>query len=491
MKTNNSFLPYPNSVETIEGTSYCLVSSDAGYEKVLCVSGDTHGFSDEQGLVSIGNTDTEPAHAYPLTEQNAAELRTRIPWLNPQPLGMQRSAGFGDRLGLATPGHVLALRAVSTPLASIAPIFAQQSVRENVRTHRTPQQVLDDATWGVFQTGWRLPWGADADHLKTTDDIDSFLDAGFSFFTIDPGDYVDDAAQTDPLRTLQEKVRGLPWDQLPSSLEETRQQYLGNALTIEDFPLSFDEETFLRAMAKYGRAIAHTAAMARHLEARAGSNGCDLEVSVDETATPTSPEEHFLIANELRRSGVRWTSLAPRFVGKFEKGVDYIGDLTQFEETYARHAAIARFFGNYRLSLHSGSDKFSIYAIAARLSQGLLHLKTAGTSYLEGLRVIAQVNPQLFREIFNLACQRYETDRVSYHVSANKSNLPNPLDLPDTQLEALLDQFDARQIFHVTFGITLERFGLPLMQTLKDHEIPYEQALERHFRRHLEPLIQY
>ena len=150
----------------------------------------------------------------------------------------------------------------------------------------------------------------------------------------------------------------------------------------------------------------------------------ELEVSVDETETPTSHAEHIYIASELKRLGVKWVSLAPRYVGRFEKGVDYIGSLAAFEADFAGHAAIARWFGPYKLSLHSGSDKFSIYPIAARLSRGLVHLKTAGTSYLEALRTIAHHDPAFFREIYTFARQRYETDRLSYHVSAELSECP-------------------------------------------------------------------
>ncbi len=155
----------------------------------------------------------------------------------------------------------------------------------------------------------------------------------------------------------------------------------------------FDEHTLLKAAVKYGRAIAFVAGMYRHLQKAAGKQPFELEVSVDETEQPTSHAEHVYIASELTRLGVQWVSLAPRYVGRFEKGVDYIGDLPAFEADFAGHAAIARHFGPYKLSLHSGSDKFSIYPIAARLSRGLVHLKTAGTSYLEALRTIACHRP--------------------------------------------------------------------------------------------------
>ncbi len=251
----------------------------------------------------------------------------------------------------------------------------------------------------------------------------------------------------------------------------------------------FSEPDLLRALAKYGRALAHTLEMSRHLASRAGGREFDLEISVDETETPTSTAEHFFIASELQRLGVRWTSMAPRFVGRFEKGVDYIGDLRQFEDEFARHAAIARQFGTYRMSLHSGSDKFSIYAIAARQAHGLLHLKTAGTSYLEALRVIAHTNPDLFRKILHLAIGRYEEDRASYHVSALLAKVASPKHVSDHDLAALLDQFDARQVFHVTFGATLDRFGPELNETLRANENDYYTALEVHFQKHLQPMI--
>jgi hypothetical protein len=228
--------------------------------------------------------------------------------------------------------------------------------------------------------------------------------------------------------------------------------------------------------------------MAEHLATRAGSQPFDLEISVDETETPTSPAEHFFVASELRRLGVRPVSLAPRFVGRFEKGVDYIGDLNEFEREFAYHAAIARHLGGYRLSLHSGSDKFSIYSIAQAKTNGLLHLKTAGTSYLEALRVVGQADSGLFRKILQLAIERYEVDRASYHVSAELGKVADPHSLADSELAELLDQFDARQVFHVTFGATLDRFGPGLCAVLRNHEDTYYNFLASHFKKHLAPI---
>jgi hypothetical protein len=213
-------------------------------------------------------------------------------------------------------------------------------------------------------------------------------------------------------------------------------------------------------------------------------------MSVDETDTPTSLEEHFFIASELRRLGVQWVSLAPRYIGRFEKGVDYIGDLAEFEAEIAKHAAIARILGPYKLSIHSGSDKFSIYPIIAQHTRGLVHLKTAGTSYLEALRTVAQVEPALFCEILAYAVERYPQDRATYHVSAQLINVPAPDVLSEAELPGLLEQFDARQVLHVTFGSVLDRFGEQILSMLAAHEEAHYAALEAHFSKHLSPFSQ-
>src|SRR5919108_1655493 len=148
---------YPRSIVEHDGVTYFLGFSRAG-EKQLGVIGPASGF--------VGTSNDRGVLRGPCSAENAAALRGRLPWLNPTSLGRRTSFGFGDRLGSATPGHIQALRATGGD-DRIAPIFAQQSVRENTRTGRTPQQVLDDAQRAVDAAHWDLPWGADADHLKT------------------------------------------------------------------------------------------------------------------------------------------------------------------------------------------------------------------------------------------------------------------------------------------------------------------------------------
>ena len=150
----------PRSTAADGGVECALAETGRGV--ALVAAGDGAAFEGERGDgVLVG----------PLSAHNAAALRERFAWLRPRPLGLRSSIGLGDRLGLATPGHVRALRAAGT---SLAPVLAQQSVRELDRTGRTARDVLDAATWGAFAEGWRDGYGADADHLKTPEDVDRF-----------------------------------------------------------------------------------------------------------------------------------------------------------------------------------------------------------------------------------------------------------------------------------------------------------------------------
>ncbi|MHB0857037.1 MAG: tagaturonate epimerase family protein [Anaerolineae bacterium] len=483
---------YPDSIAEEAGVLYFV--GRRGSEKlfgILSESRPNSAFGVVRSAVDLGQGQAWLGLG-PLDHTNAEALRACVPWTAPTCVGLATSAGLGDRLGIATPGHIRALKGVR----GIVPILAQQSIREMERTVRTADQVMDDATWGVLQEGWRAGFGADADHLKTSEDIDRCVAAGFLWYTLDPRDHVDNAAETDDLTALRIKFEDLPWERLDTTPASVRDAYLGRTWNVgPDCPIALNEESLLRAACKYGRALAHLATLYRHLERTMAGRPHELEVSVDEADTPTTPEEHFFIASELRRLGVSWVSLAPRYVGRFEKGVDYIGDLGRFEADFARHAAIARALGPYKLSLHSGSDKFSIYPITARLAGGLVHLKTAGTSYLEALRAVAQVDTSLFREILAFAIAHYEADKVSYHVSADLAKVPTPESLMDSELSETLDCFDARQALHVTFGTVLtardERGGYifrdRLVATLDSHEEAHYRTLEKHLLRHLTP----
>jgi hypothetical protein len=454
-----------------QNTCYELCLDNSTRQKTLGIQGDHTPFFGEleNGIFCC-----------PLTAENAAALRDRLPWLQPQPLGLTASFGFGDRLGLATSGHIAAVQGTG-----VAPVFAQQSVRENTRTGRTPQDVLDDAMWAVFEMDWRQPWGADADHVKEISDLPPFIAAGYTFYTIDPNEYVDNAAHSDNRATLETKIEALPWEELEITYQGLQALYSARPIQLEGITLEFQPETLLRAAAKYGRAVAHIKAVSQYLTEHVSH--FDLEASVDETETPTSAAEHFYIANELRRLGVPFTSLAPRFVGSFEKGVDYIGDIAEFDRELGYHAAVMHAIGGYKLSIHTGSDKFSIYPSINQQARNRVHVKTAGTSYLEALRVIATVDKPFFREILDFSRAHYTHDRATYHVSGNLEKVPPAGSLDDDALIAVFDQFDARQVLHVTFGSVLDTFGRRLKVTLKNNPQIYDQYLRTHFKRHLDP----
>ncbi|HOX08777.1 MAG TPA: tagaturonate epimerase family protein [Planctomycetota bacterium] len=478
---------YPESV-TLCGEAVFFVSRQDGEHEaaVACRAAgpEPAAFSEFPGNVEIAGglhvrTSGNPREA-------AAALRAHLPFLRPKLIGLATSLGLGDRLGLATPGHVRAIRGTG-----LAPYFAQQSIREMTRTKRTPQEVQDMAALGAMQAGWRGGYGSDADHLKTVQDIDYCLAAGFTMFTIDPGDHVDGAADGLQPSSLAAAFRDLPWKALETSAGDCLSRYAGSPVSLDGAPgLEMSEAEVMRAAVKYGRAVAHVAVLYRHLSEKAGAGRFELEVSVDETDAPTSVAEHYYVASELARLGVQWVSLAPRFVGRFEKGVDYIGDLAELRTALAGHAAVARTLGPYKLSIHSGSDKFSVYPLAAEAARGLVHVKTAGTSYLEALRTLASgADCGLFREILKFAIERYEEDKKSYHVSAQLGKVPRPERLKDAELAEVLEQFDARQALHVTFGSVLNTgsFKPRLVRALADNEEMHYGILARHLGRHAAP----
>lgn len=416
----------------------------------------------------------------------------------PTTLGLAASFGFGDRLGLATPGHVEALRRAGR--GAVLPIFAQQSIREMSRTNRTPKQVMNDAQAGASASGYAGARGADADHLKTEQDVDSTADAGFVFYTIDPSGFVDAQADDYAPQPLAERASTLGEDVSWIS------NYVGQRLKLPSGTVvELDQNACSRAAVKYGKAVNHAVHLADYIAQAAArrQQPYEIELSVDETPQPTTLAEHYIIAHRCLQRGMKLVSLAPRYIGEFEKGVDYKGDLRAFEKSLADHAAIAEMLGPYKLSLHSGSDKLSIYSIFARVTRGRYHVKTAGTSYLEAIRVVARHDEKLFRRVIDFSRNRYDTDKATYHVSATVQGVPPASDLRDarqlekTYLEMWSDVapgkgFTApgRQILHCTFGsvLTDPTLGKEVRDCVAAHPDTYKEVLADHFARHLDAL---
>ncbi|MEX2212812.1 MAG: tagaturonate epimerase family protein [Phycisphaeraceae bacterium] len=421
---------------------------------------------------------------------------------SPVTLGLSPSFGFGDRTGLATPGHVAAMKRAGS---GIDPMYPQQSIREMARTNRQPREVMDDALRAMVASGWTVRTGADADHLKTPEDVDRTAAVGFTFFTIDPSGYVDrhaDNYHEAAVRAKFEQVRAqIAWVDL----------YKGKSIKLTTgTTINLDEQSVLRCAVKYGIAINQAivlAAYIRHVAetASGGKRDYEIELSVDETDQPTTAAEHYIIADQCLRHGMKLVSLAPRFIGDFEKGVDFKGDIAAFEKSLADHAAIAALLGPYKLSLHSGSDKLSMYTPFARATKGMFHVKTAGTSYLEAIRVVARHDEKLFREVVRFSRERYDTDKATYHVSATLASAPpadqvkSAVELEQHYLQRWCDipadkiiGFTApgRQILHCTFGsvLTNKDLGPKVRAVLEAHPDTYKEVLADHFAKHLEAL---
>ncbi len=447
------------------------------------------------GLWSPPDKTAPPTPVVTVTEKEIERPMNYI--VQPTTLGLKPSFGFGDRIGAATPGHIEAMRRAGQ---GIAPIYIQQSIREMTRTGRSPRQVMDDAQNGIRRAGWDGVTGADADHLKTTEDVDRTAAVGFTFFTIDPSGAVDQSADSYDLPTLETKfaeVRAeIDW----------YDTYCGHTIPLGNgTAILFTDQVVKRAAVKYGRAIRQGIELSNHIRqvSEAAGRDYEIELSVDETPQPTTLAEHYIIAEQCLKHGMKLVSLAPRFIGDLEKGVDYIGDVAALEASLHDHNSIAEHLGPYKLSLHSGSDKLSMYTAFARATKGRFHVKTAGTSYLEALRVVLIHEPGLFRRITDFARECYDTDKATYHVHATLADVPPQAEVPDDrELERhYLERWDevpagqgftkpGRQILHCTFGTVLTHleFGPALRQCLHKHPETYKEVLAVHFVKHLEAL---
>ena len=419
-----------------------------------------------------------------LNHFNLSLLREIFPYLNPSFCGLRTSFGTGDRLGIATPAHLQAFKS-----KSIFPILAQQSVREMSRTERNWQKVLDDAIWGCFEEGYEGPFGADADHVKNIKELKEAVDCGFTMFTLDPSDFI-----SKDIEELNEQKLNQLYSKIPKN-KEIENLYLNKKFKIGEQELIFDEKLLRKIILTYSQALNHVVECYEFLKDYKKEK-FDLEISVDETPTVTSPLAHLFIVMEFQRRGVYFQNLALHFLGDWQKGIEYIGDVKQFAREFSLHAAISKNIGGYKLSLHTGSDKFSVYPIFSKETDGLCHIKTAGTSWLEEVKVVAMKDPALYREIHRFALENFAKDRASYNLTTDLSHVPNIDKLSDGQLVDLFNKPDSRQLIHITYGSILRAkddegkyiFKDKIYKILFEHEEDHYRELSNHIRRHLELL---
>ena len=458
---------YERSRHTAGSCTVCMLRGES--EDMLLITGENPGFT---------GRDTGDGFAAPLNHENAQLLRKLFPFTAPKPLLSEiRTFGLGDRLGIAAPGQLRAIEKYDA-----IPALAQQSIRELNLTGRTFDDVLDAATFGVFREDFRRGFIADGDHLKTDDEVEYALGSGYTMITLDCSEHI----RNDVNNMTDAEVYGEY--QADKQLEEL---YCNKSFAIEDCTVSFSAEEFRRACLIYCNAIDHAEHIYRkYIE----GHPVAFELSIDETATPTTPAQHYFVASELIRRGVKLTTVAPRFCGEFQKGIDYVGDLARFEAEFSIHAAIARNFG-YKLSIHSGSDKFSVFPIIGRLTRGNFHVKTAGTNWLEAMQVVAECNPKLYREVHKFALSAFDEAKKHYHVTTDLARIPDIDTLSDEELPGLFEQNDPRQLIHITYGLILnaKADGAPLFRgrlykLWRDHEEVYARHLDRHISKHLELL---
>lgn len=456
---------YPDSINEI-GREFCFMV-DAGDRDQLCITAHDAAFP--------GKPYCQSGYSYTLSELNheaAAFLRKQFPFCTPATiLDRKATFGVGDRLGFAGPGHLRVFREYD-----VFPVLAQQSMRELTLTHRTMDDVIDSATFAVFRDGYRSGFGADGDHLKTLEEVRAAIECGCTMITLDCSNYIDNKATSLSDADLASHYSA-------NNLLETR--YLNRPFEIgPNAVLVYQPASLRRIAAVYEKAIdfisqVYFDCIAAHVPE------INFEISIDETLTVTSPLAHYFVANELKIRGIRFATIAPRFSGEFQKGIDYIGDPDRLRSEVRSHNQIARFFG-YKLSFHSGSDKFSVFPLISEETQGHFHVKTSGTNWLEAVRVIAKCNPTLFRKMYDVAAATFEENRKFYHVTPDLTTIPDVDAMADQDLPHLLDLVASRQVLHIGYGKILEHAELKdqLYHTLRKYRQEYSDALYHHIGRH-------
>ena len=309
--------------------------------------------------------------------------------------------GVGDRFAHQAKAQLQACVKLAENGIDVIPVW-NKSNREHNFIGSEPKSVFDSAQVAVAALGWERGWHVDADHINL-DTVDKYLDCS-DFFTIDVADSIGQAPEGDAVAGFIEKHPELIGSVSIAGIDE---------------PIEITREYVEEVAAKYLCAVAEAAKIYRHIESKKGE--FIAEVSMDETDAPQTPPELLIILAALADEGVQLQTIAPKFTGRFNKGVDYVGDLAQFEKEFNDDlAVIAHAIANYglpenlKLSVHSGSDKFSIYPIignALRRTGAGVHVKTAGTTWLEELIGLAEAGGEglaLSKEIYAKALENVD-----------------------------------------------------------------------------------
>jgi tagaturonate epimerase len=405
--------------------------------------------------------------------------------------------GTGDRFAHQGRAQLQAILNAREVGIDVYPVW-NKSNREHTIIKSQPGDVRAEADAAVAALGFTGAYYVDADHIGLRT-VDAFIPAS-DFFTLDVADFTGKPADADAVEIFLKAVR----------------RYTGSrSIPGIDRPFDLTEKIVRGAAGKFLLAIQEAGRIYRHVEERKGREGFVTEISVDETGAPQSPVELFLILAMIAGERIPIQTIAPKFTGRFNKGVDYTGDLAQFEKEFDEDLSVIAFAirefelpDNLKLSVHSGSDKFSIYPIINRLIKkhnAGLHVKTAGTNWLEEVIGLAESGDEglaLVKEIYAQAREHYDELVAPYStvIDIDPAKLPDPKTVSGWSSSQYADALrhvessphykpDFRQLLHVGFKIAAA-MGKRFTGALEtNEEIVARNVTENLFERHLQPIF--
>jgi hypothetical protein len=407
------------------------------------------------------------------------------------------SLGIGDRFAHQGRAQLAAFVRAREAGVEVAPVW-NKSNREHLIVHSEPASVRAEADAAVRSLGWNAPYFVDADHIGLAT-VDRFIGPS-DFFTLDVADFIGKPADEKDIRTF----------------VATQEKYAGS-LAVPGIASRLDASlSRIESIArKYLFAAQEAARIYRHIAAAKGRGTFVTEVSMDETDLPQTPVELLFILASLAAEKIPVQTIAPKFTGRFNKGVDYVGDVAQFEQEFGDDLAVIAFaireFGlpaDLKLSVHSGSDKFSIYGPirrAIRRSGAGLHIKTAGTTWLEELIGLAAADGdglEVAKGVYRAAAGRFDELCNPYAavIDIDRARLPSPDDIDrwtSGEFVAALRHDPRcreynphlRQLLHVGYKVAAQ-FGPRFTDALAKHSaIIAENVTANIFERHLRPIF--
>ncbi len=408
------------------------------------------------------------------------------------------SFGIGDRFAHQAKAQLKAFQQLALDGVDVVPVW-NKSNREHTLIGSNPESVHHSASEAVTALGWRNNWHVDADHIRL-ETVDRFIGCS-DFFTIDVAESIGKPASSEKVETFVERHSEL--------IGDIRIQGIAHP-----FPLS--EGDLVAIVGKYLLAVEEAGRIYRHILVKKGPTPKFItEVSMDETDSPQTPPELLIILAMLSDEGIRVQTIAPKFTGRFNKGVDYVGDISKFEKEFNDDIAVIAHAvdaydlpRNLKLSVHSGSDKFSLYPVIHRAlvrSHAGIHIKTAGTTWLEELIGLAESGDEgakFVKEIYAQALEHAEELCAPYAsvIDIDRSKLPSSdrfAALNGSQIASAIrhiqqnPQFNAniRQLLHVAFKLAAKTGSRFTNLLVKNEEIVAQQVTENLYQRHLRPLF--